>query len=89
MTIYLRILAEVVVMFQIFNYYVAHVIEVNQIVAIVKYIIKKLGLIVVKEIQKNNLQQPRCNVLEPLKKGLDVKTEQIIQADVVIITNNK
>ena len=63
-------------MFQIFNYYVEHVIEVNQIVAIVKCIIKKLGLIVVKKIQLNNLQLPQDNVLEPLKKGLDVKIEQ-------------
>ena len=63
-------------MFQIFNYYVEDVIEVNQIVAIVKCIIKKLGLIVVKKIQLNNLQLPQDNVLEPLKKGLYVKIEQ-------------
>jgi hypothetical protein len=75
-------------MFQIFNYYVEHVIEVNQIVAIVKCIIKKLGLIVVKKIQLNNLQLPQDNVLEPLKKGLDVKIEQSTQAGIVIITNN-
>tara|TARA_B110000037_G_scaffold163717_1_gene185020 strand:- start:423 stop:653 length:231 start_codon:yes stop_codon:yes gene_type:complete len=75
-------------MFQIFNYYVEDVIEVNQIVAIVMCIIKKLGLIVVKKIQLNNLQLPQDNVLEPLKKGLDVKIEQSTQAGIVIITNN-
>tara|TARA_B110000093_G_scaffold32156_1_gene32855 strand:- start:68 stop:298 length:231 start_codon:yes stop_codon:yes gene_type:complete len=75
-------------MFQIFNYYVEDVIEVNQIVAIVMCIIKKLGLIVVKKIQLNNLQLPQDNVLEPLKKGLYVKIEQSTQAGFVIITNN-
>jgi hypothetical protein len=88
MTIYLRFLAEVVVKFQIFNYYAEHVIEVNQIVAIVKYIIIKWELIVVKEIQLNNPQPQQYNVLELLKKEQDVKIEQSIQADVVIITNN-
>ena len=75
-------------MFQIFNYYVEDVIEVNQIVAIVMCIIKKLGLIVVKKIQLNNLQLPQDNVLELLKKGLYVKIEQSTQAGIVIITNN-
>ena len=46
-------------------------------------------LIVVKEIQLKNPQHPPNNVLELLKKELDVKIEQRIQADVVITTNNK
>jgi hypothetical protein len=80
--------AEVVVKFLIFNYSAEPVIEVNQIAAIVKYTIIKWGLIVVKEVQLNNLQPQQYNVLEQLKKGLDVKIEQSIQADVVITTNN-
>ena len=75
--------------FQIFNYYVEHVIEVSQIVAIVMYIIIKWGLIVVKEIQLNNPQPQRYNVPEQLKKGLDVKIELNILADAVITTNNE
>ena len=89
MTIYHHILAEAVVMFQIFNYFVENVIEVNLTVATVKYIIKKWVLIVVKEIQLKNPQHPLNNALELLKKELDVKIEQKIQADVVITTNNK
>tara|TARA_B110000240_G_scaffold73137_1_gene83304 strand:- start:1304 stop:1447 length:144 start_codon:yes stop_codon:yes gene_type:complete len=46
-------------------------------------------LIVVKEIQLKNPQYLPNNVLEILKKELDVKTEQRIQADVVITINNK
>jgi len=46
-------------------------------------------LIAVKEIQLKNPQYPPNNVLELLKKELDVGIEQRIQADVVITTNNK
>ena len=46
-------------------------------------------LIVVKEIQLKNHQHPPNNVMELLKKELDVKIEQKIQADVVITTNKK
>ena len=46
-------------------------------------------LIVVKGIQLKNPQHPQNSALEPLKKELDVKIEQRIQADVVITTNNK
>ena len=74
--------------FQIFNYSAEPVIEVNQIAAIVKYIIIKLELIVVKEVPQSSLQQPPSNVLELQKKELDVKIGQSILADVVIITNN-
>ena len=74
--------------YQIFNYSVELVIEVNQIAAIVKYIIIKWGLIVVKEVPQSSLQQPPSNVLELLKKELDVEIEQSILADVVITTNN-
>ena len=88
MIIYHRFLAEVVVKFQIFNYSVELVIEVNQIAAIVKCIIIKWGLIVVKEVPQSNLQQPQSNVLALLKKELDVKIEPSILADVVITTNN-
>ena len=80
--------AEVAVRCQIFNYSAEPVIEVNQIAAIVKYIIIKWGLIVVKEAPQNSLKQPPSNVLEPLKKELDVEIEQSILADVVITTNN-
>jgi hypothetical protein len=76
------------VKFQIFNYSAEPVIEVNQIAAIVKYIIIKLELIVVKEVPQSSLQQPPSNVLELQKKELDVKIGQSILADVVIITNN-
>ena len=88
MIIYHRFLAEVVVKFLIFNYCAGLVIEVNQIAAIVKYTIIKWGLIVVKEVPQSNLQQPQSNVLELLKKELDVEIGQSILADVVIITNN-
>ena len=88
MIIYHRFLAEVVVKFLIFNYCAGLVIEVNQIAAIVKYTIIKLGLIVVKEVPQSNLQQPPSNVLALLKKELDVEIEQSILADVVITTNN-
>ena len=74
--------------FQIFNYSVELVIEVNQIAAIVKCIIIKWGLIVVKEAPQRSLQQRPSNVLEPLKKELDVEIEQSILADVVITTDN-
>lgn len=74
--------------FQIFNYSAEPVIEVNQIAAIVKYIIIKLELIVVKEVPQSSLQQPPSNVLELQKKELDVKIGQSILADVVITTNN-
>ena len=74
--------------FQIFNYSVELVIEVNQIAAIVKCIIIKWGLIVVKEVPQSRLKQPPSNVLEPLKKELDVETEPSILADVVITTDN-
>jgi len=80
--------AEVVVKFLIFNYSVELVIEVNQIAAIVKYIIIKWGLIVVKEVPQSSLQQPPSNVLALLKKELDVEIEPSILADVVITTNN-
>ena len=80
--------AEVVVKFLIFNYSAEPVIEVNQIAAIVKYTIIKLGLIVVKEAPQSSLQQPPSNVLALLKKELDVEIEQSILADVVITTNN-
>ena len=73
---------------QIFNYSAGLVIEVNQIAAIVKYTIIKLGLIVVKEVPQSNLQQPQSNVLALLKKELDVEIEPSILADVVITTNN-
>ena len=74
--------------FQIFNYCAGLVIEVNQIAAIVKYTIIKWGLIVVKEVPQSSLKQPPSNVLEPLKKELDVETEQSIPVADVIITNN-
>ena len=74
--------------FQIFNYSAEPVIEVNQIAAIVKYIIIKLELIVVKEVPQSSLQQPPSNVLALLKKELDVEIEPSILADVVITTNN-
>ena len=74
--------------FQIFNYSAEPVIEVNQIAAIVKYIIIKLELIVVKEVPQSSLQQPPSNVLELQKNELDVKIGQSILADVVITTNN-
>ena len=74
--------------FQIFNYSVELVIEVNQIAAIVKCIIIKWGLIVVKEVPQSSLQQPPSNVLALLKKELDVEIEQSILVDVVITTNN-
>jgi hypothetical protein len=76
------------VKFQIFNYSAEPVIEVNQIAAIVKYIIIKLELIVVKDVPQSSLQQPPSNVLELQKKELDVKIGQSILADVVITTNN-
>ena len=88
MIIYHRFLAEVVVKFQIFNYSVELVIEVNQIAAIVKCIIIKWGLIVVKEVPQSRLKQPPSNVLEPLKKELDVEIEQSILVVDVITTNN-
>ena len=88
MIIYHRFLVEEVVKYQIFNYSAEPVIEVNQIAAIVKYIIIKLGLIVVKEAPQSSLQQPPSNVLALLKKELDVEIEQSILADVVITTNN-
>jgi len=88
MIIYHPFLAVVAVKFQIFNYSAEPVIEVNQIAAIVKYIIIKLGLIVVKEAPQSSLKQPPSNVLEPLKKELDVEIEPSILADVVITTNN-
>ena len=74
--------------FQIFNYSAELVIEVNQIAAIVKCIIIKWGLIVVKEAPQNSLKQPPSNVLEPLKKELDVETEQSILVVDVITTDN-
>ena len=74
--------------FQIFNYGAGLVIEVNQIAAIVKCIIIKWGLIVVKEVPQSSLQQPPSNVLELLKKELDVKIEQSILVADVITTNN-
>ena len=74
--------------FQIFNYSVELVTEVNQIAAIVKCITIKWGLIVVKEVPQSSLQQRPSNVLEPLKKELDVEIEQSILADVVITTDN-
>jgi len=55
MIIYHRFLAEVAVKCQIFNYSAEPVIGVNQIAAIVKYIIIKLELIVVKEVPQNSL----------------------------------
>ena len=73
---------------QIFNYSAELVIEVNQIAAIVKCTIIKWGLIVVKEAPQSSLQQPPSNVLELLKKELDVEIEPSILADVVITTNN-
>jgi hypothetical protein len=79
---------EVAVKFQIFNYSAELVTEVNQMAAIVKYIIIKLELIVVKEVPQSSLQQPPSNVLELLKKELDVEIGQSILADVVITTNN-
>ena len=88
MIIYHPFLAVVAVKYQIFNYSAEPVIEVNQIAAIVKYIIIKLELIVVKEVPQSSLQQPPGNVLELLKKELDVEIGQSILADVVIITNN-
>jgi|TARA_B100000768_G_scaffold18474_1_gene16752 hypothetical protein len=80
--------AEVVVKFLIFNYSAGLAIEVNQIAAIVKCIIIKWGLIVVKEVPQSILKQLRSNVLEPLKKELDVGTEQRILVVDVIITDN-
>ena len=88
MIIYHPFLAEVAVKFQIFNYCAGLVIEVNQIAAIVKCIIIKWGLIVVKEAPQNSLKQPPSNVLEPLKKELDVEIEQSILVVDVIITDN-
>ena len=79
---------EVVVKFQIFNYSVELVIEVNQIAAIVKCIIIKWGLIVVKEAPQSSLKQPPSNVLEPLKKELDVEIGQSIPVADAITTNN-
>ena len=79
---------EVVVKFQIFNYSVELVIEVNQIAAIVKYTIIKWGLIVVKEAPQSSLKQPPSNVLEPLKKELDVEIGQSIPVADAITTNN-
>jgi len=76
------------VRFQIFNYSVELVIEVNQIAAIVKCITIKWGLIVVKEAPQNSLKQPPSNVLEPLKKELDVEIEQSILVVDVITTDN-
>ena len=73
---------------QTFNCSVELVIEVNQIAAIVKYIIIKWVLIVVKETPQSSLKQPPSNVLEPLKKELDVGTEQRILVVDVIITDN-
>jgi hypothetical protein len=80
--------AEVAVKCQIFNYSAEPVIEVNQIAAIVKYTIIKLGLIVVKEVPQSNLQQPQSNVLALLKKELDVEIEQSTLVVDVITTNN-
>jgi hypothetical protein len=80
--------AEVVVKFLIFNYSAGLAIEVNQIAAIVKCIIIKWGLIVVKEVPQSSLKQLPSNVLEPLKKELDVETEQRILVVDVIITDN-
>ena len=74
--------------FQIFNYSVELVIEVNQIAAIVKCIIIKWGLIVVKEAPQSSLKQPPSNALALLKKELDVETEQSIPVADVITTNN-
>lgn len=74
--------------FLIFNYSAGLAIEVNQIAAIVKCIIIKWGLIVVKEVPQSILKQLRSNVLEPLKKELDVGTEQRILVVDVIITDN-
>ena len=74
--------------FQIFNYSAELVIEVNQIAAIVKCILIKWGLIVVKEVPQSRLKQPPSNVLEPLKKELDVEIEQSILVVDVITTDN-
>jgi hypothetical protein len=51
MTISLPIPVVVVMMLQIFSYFVESATEANQTVAIVKYIIKRWELIVVKAIQ--------------------------------------
>jgi len=48
-----HILVVVVVMLQIFSYFVKNAIEANQIAAIVKYIIRKLELIAVKVMQQS------------------------------------
>lgn len=74
--------------FQIFNYSVELVIEVNLIAAIVKCITIKWGLIVVKEAPQNSLKQPPSNVLALLKKALDVEIEQSILVVDVITTDN-
>lgn len=83
------------VKFQTFNYFVENVIEVNQIVAIVKCIIEKLELIVVREKQSIlnlnprliNIQLKLGNVLELPKKGKDVRIRRKIQMDVAITIN--
>tara|TARA_B100000900_G_scaffold123002_1_gene103763 strand:+ start:11275 stop:11772 length:498 start_codon:yes stop_codon:yes gene_type:complete len=80
---------EEVVLFQIFNYFVENVTEVNLIVAIVKYTIKKLVLIVVVVIQLKNTHNLPNNAMEPLKKESDVKIELKIKMGAVITTNKK
>jgi len=70
----------VIVVFQIFSYFVENVIVVNRIVVIAKHITKKLEQIVVKEKQRkelklvlNYIQLLQNNVQEQHKKAQDVK----------------
>jgi hypothetical protein len=89
MTISRPILAVVLVLYQIFNYFVKNAIEVNQIVAIVKYIIEKWVLIVVKTTQLKNPQQFRNNAPEQQRKEQDVEIRQATLTAAVIYTNNQ
>jgi hypothetical protein len=89
MTISRPILAVVLVLYQIFNYFVKNAIEVNQIVAIVKYIIEKWVLIVVKTTRLKNPQQFRNNAPEQQRKEQDVEIRQAALTAAVIYTNNQ
>jgi hypothetical protein len=89
MTISRPILTVVLALYQIFNYFVKNAIEVNQIVAIVKYIIEKWVLIVVKTTQLKNPQQFRNNAPEQQRKEQDVEIRQAALTAAVIYTNNQ
>ena len=93
MTISRHILAEAVVMYQIFSYSVLPVIGVSQIAVIVRFTIEEWELIVARVVQLQNqgqLIRPHqtvpVNAPELQKKVADVKTGLLIQTDVVIYT---